>query len=174
MEALTAPARAIPEILAHTVRHEKLGVLGPAITPLGKTYLLFAEWFAVGCAGVVFVRRAVANVALDDDQRRHILSPAKNRDRLRQPLLIVNIADALHVPTVGKETRRDIVAESQIGVTFDSHAIAVVEPAKIAKHLMASERSRFVRYALHHVTVTANDVNVIVENWEIRPVEVLG
>ena len=126
-------------MLAHTVRDEKLGILGPAVAPLGETYLLFAERLAVGRAGVVLVRRAVANVALDDDQRWHILGSAENLDRLRQPLSIVDIADALHVPAVGKETRRDVVAESQIRVTFDRHAVAVVEPAKITEHLVTGE-----------------------------------
>ena len=58
---------------------------------------------------------------------------------------IVGVADALHVPAIGKETRRDIVAEGEIGVAFDRHAVAVVEPAKIAEHLVAGERGRFAR-----------------------------
>lgn len=88
--------------------------------------------------------------------------------------MIVDIAHALHVPPVGKKTRRNIVAEGQIRVPFDSYAVAVVEPAKIAEHLVTRERGRFARYALHHVAVAAYDIDVMVEHREIRPVEVLG
>ena len=35
---------------------------------------------------------------------------------LRQPRPIVGVAAALHVPTIREETRRDVVAESQIGM----------------------------------------------------------
>ena len=86
MQALAALAHAVPEMLAHAVRHEKLGVFGPAIAPLGEPYLFLAERLAMGCAGVVLVRRAIADVAFDDDERWRVLGSAKNLDRLRQPL----------------------------------------------------------------------------------------
>ena len=92
---------------------------------------------------------------------------------LRQPLRIVGVADALHVPAIGEEARRDVVAEGQIRVAFDRHAVAVVDPAKITEHLVARERGRFARDALHHVAVAAYGIDVIVEHREIRPVEVL-
>ena len=86
---------------------------------------------------------------------------------------IVGVADALHVPAIGEEARRDVVAEGEIGVAFDRHAVAVVDPAKVAEHLVAGERGRFARHALHHVAVAAYRVNVVVEDREIRPVEML-
>ena len=116
MKAFAAPAHAVPEMLAHAVRHQKFGVLGPAVAALGEAYLLLAERLAVGGAGVVLMRGAIADVTLDDDQGRHIVGAPKGLDRLRQPLSIIGVADALHVPAIGEETRRDIVAESQIRV----------------------------------------------------------
>ena len=112
-------------------------------------------------------------MALDDDKRRHILVPAENLDRLIKPLQIVDIADAEHVPAIGEETRRNIVAESEVGVSFDRDAVAVVEPAKISEHLMASKRGRFIRDAFHHVAVAAYDIDIIVKDREIRPVETM-
>ena len=76
-------------------------------------------------------------------------------DRLRQPLRIVGVADVLHVPAIGEEARRDIVAESEIGVPLDRYAVAVVDPAQVPQHLVAGERGRFARHALHHVAVAA-------------------
>ena len=82
---LSAPADAVLKMLAHAVRHQEFGVLGPAIAALGETYLLLAERLAVGGAGVVFMGGAVADMTLDDDQGRHIVGSLEDIDRLRQP-----------------------------------------------------------------------------------------
>ena len=82
--------------------------------------------------------------------RRKISIACANRS------VIVGVADALHVPAIGEEARRDIVAEGEIRMPFDRDAVAVVDPAKIAEHLMTGERGRFARYALHHVAVAAH------------------
>ena len=87
MKPSAALADAVLEMLAHAVGHEKLGVLGPAVAALGQAYLLFAERLAVGGAGVVLMRCAVADMALDDDQRRRVVGPPENLDRLRQAAL---------------------------------------------------------------------------------------
>src|SRR6478672_13471667 len=105
--------------------------------------------------------RTVADMALNDDERRRILVPVKKLGRLIQPLQIVDIADAVHVPAISEETRRNIVAESEVGVSFDRDAVAVVKPAKISEHLMASKRGRFVRDAFHHVAVATYDIDIM-------------
>ena len=94
--------------------------------------------------GVVLVGRAIADMALDDNERRCILGAPENLDRLTKPLQIVDVADAVHVPAIGEKTRCDIVAESEVCVSFDRDAVAVVKPAKISEHLMAGERGRLV------------------------------
>ena len=87
---------------------------------------------------------------------------------------VVGVADTLHVPAIGQKSRRDIVAESEIRVPLDRHPVAVVDPAQIAEHLVTGERGRFARYALHHVAIAANRINVVVEHREVRPIEMLG
>ena len=59
-------------MLVDAVGHEKLGVLGPAVAALGEAHLLLAQGLAVGLAGVLLVRRAEADVAAHDDQRRPV------------------------------------------------------------------------------------------------------
>ena len=83
VQALAALPHAAAEVLADAVWNEKFGVLGPAVAPFGETYLLHAERLAMGGAGVMLVRRAVADVAVDDNERWRIVSPAENLDRLR-------------------------------------------------------------------------------------------
>ena len=161
-------------MLAHAVRHQKFGVFGPAVAAFGETDLLLAERLAMGGAGVVLVRGAVADMAVDDDQGRHLRRAPEALDRLRQPLRVVGVADLLHVPAIGEKARRDIVAEGQIRVPLDRHPVAVVDPAQIAEHLVTGERGRFARYAFHHVAVAAQRINVVVEYREARPIEMLG
>ena len=80
----------------------------------------------------------------------------------------------LHVPAISEKARRHIVAERQIRVPLDGHPVAVVDPAEVAEHLVAGERSRFARHPLHHVAVPADHVDVVIEQGEIRPVEMPG
>ena len=96
-------ADALLEMLAHAVRHEELGILRPAVAALGQADLLLAERLAVSRAGVLLVRRAVADMAVDDDQGRHIGACFEFLDCLRQAFGVVGIADALHVPAIGEE-----------------------------------------------------------------------
>src|ERR1700756_5106959 len=128
----------------HTVRHEKFGVFGPAIAALGQPYLFLAKRLAVGGTGVMPVRRAISDMALDDNERRRILGTTEILDGLAEPLEIVDVANAQHVPAVGKEARRYIVAEGEIGVSFDGHAVIVIEPAKIPEHEVTGKRCCFV------------------------------
>ena len=65
-----APADPGGEVLLDPVGDEELGVFGPAVGALGLAHLLLAERLAVRGGGVLLVRRAVADVRVDDDQRR--------------------------------------------------------------------------------------------------------
>ena len=69
--AQPAPARADPvgEVLVDAVGDQELGVLGPAVGALRLAHLLLAERLAVRLGRVLLVRRPVADVAVDDDQR---------------------------------------------------------------------------------------------------------
>ena len=68
-----ARADAGGEVLADAVGHEELRVLRPAVGALGELDFLVAQRLAVGRGGVLLVRRAVADVAVEDDQRRPAL-----------------------------------------------------------------------------------------------------
>ena len=70
-----ARADAVGEMLVHAVRHQELRILGPAVEPLGVSDLVLAERFAMGFGRVLLVRCAVADMALDNDQR----GPARSR-----------------------------------------------------------------------------------------------
>ena len=70
----------------HAVGHEELGVLRPAIGALGQPDLVLAQGLAMGRGGVDLVRRAIADVAVQNDQRRPALGLAEDRKRILDPL----------------------------------------------------------------------------------------
>ncbi len=142
VQMAAAAADALAEMLAHAVRHQKFGVLGPAVIAFGEADLLLAERLAMGRAGVLLVRRPITDMAFDDDQGRHVASTPEAFEGLRQPRAVIGIADVLHIPAISEETRRHILAEGQIGVALDRYPVAVVDPAQIAEHLVTGERSR--------------------------------
>src|ERR1700722_659298 len=72
-----APADVVAELVIDAIRHQKLRVFRPAVKTLGETYLLLTERIAVRRRGVLLVRRAVADDAVDDDQRRPVLDAAE-------------------------------------------------------------------------------------------------
>ena len=80
------------------VGHEELGILRPAIGALGEPHLVLAQRLAMGRGGVDLVRRAIADMAVEDDQRRPALGLAEDRQRILDALEIVGIADPQHVP----------------------------------------------------------------------------
>ena len=77
MQASRRARRCRREMLAHAVRHQKLCIFRPAVAALGEAHLFFAERLAVRGAGVLLVRRAVADMAVDDDQGRTVAGAAE-------------------------------------------------------------------------------------------------
>ena len=108
-----APAEALREMLAHAVRHEKFGVLRPAVILLGEPHLVFAERLAVSGAGVLLVRRAVADVAVDHDQRRRVAGLAEFLQQPGKTGRVVGVREMMHLPAIGAEARGHIFAERQ-------------------------------------------------------------
>src|SRR2546430_14570494 len=65
----SARADAGGEVLADAVGDQELRLLRPPVAALGQANLVVAERLAVGRGGVLLVRGAVADVAIEDDER---------------------------------------------------------------------------------------------------------
>jgi hypothetical protein len=164
---------ALLKMRTHAVRHEKLGILGPAVAALGEAYLFLAERLTMRSARIVLVRGPEADMAVDDDEGRHVSGTPECFESLGETLRVVGIADPFDVPAVGEKARRDVLAEGKIGVPLDGYLVAVVDPAQVAEHVVPRERRRFAGHAFHHVAVAADCINVVVEDREVGPVEAL-
>src|SRR5215831_9713049 len=153
-------------MFAHTLGDQELGVLRPAIGALGEPDLLLAQWFAVGCGGIDLVRRAIADVAIQNDERRAALGATEYRERVLDPRQIVGIADPQHVPSVGKEAPRDILGKSNARASLDADVVVVVDPAQVVEAEMARERGGLRADPFHQTAVAANRIDVVVEELE--------
>ena len=148
-------ADAVSEILIDAVRHEELRVLWPAVEPLREPHFVVAKRLAVRLRTVLLVRRTIADVALDDDQRRAATFARREIKGAQHLSLIVGVAHVQHVPTKPQEPGGNILGEGDLGVSLDRHAIGVVDPAQLVETEMPSEGRSLAGNPLHHAAVAA-------------------
>ena len=165
---VAAGADALGEALLDAVGDQELGVLGPAVGGLRLAHLVLAERLAVRRGGVLLVRRAPADVAVDDDQRRPALLGLEALERAGDEAEVVGVADPLHVPAIAHEARGDVVVVGDLGVAVDRDVVVVVDPAEVVELLVAGERGGLVRDALHQAAVAGDRVHVEVEERRVR------
>ena len=123
---------------------------------------------------VLLVWRAIPNVTVQNNERRTALRLSECVQRLLDPTDIVGIADSENVPSVCKESARDVLREGQARVPLDRDVVVVVDPTKVVQAQMAGQRSGFRTHALHQATITTNGINVVIEHLEAGTIEVTG
>jgi transposase len=136
-----ARADASGEVRAHAVGNQKLGVLGPAVVAFGEADLLLAQRLAVRRGGILLVRRAVADVAVEDDEGGAILGLVKDVQGVPDPLDVVGVAHAQNVPPVSQEAGRDVLGKglAEIGVLTIGQ-LAETSPLSLDRRREAAER----------------------------------
>jgi hypothetical protein len=115
-------------VLADAVRDEELRILGPPIGPLGEADLLLAERFAMGGGSILLVRRAVADMAIQNDKGRAALRLMEYPESVLDQANVVGVADPQHVPSVTQEPRRNVLGEGDARAALDRDVIVVVDP----------------------------------------------
>jgi hypothetical protein len=113
--ALPSPPRELPAprpdallvVLADPVGDEELRVLRPAVALLRGPHLFLAERLAVGSAGVLLLRAPVADVRVDQDERRSVLllEECQGRGELTE---VVGVGHVGHRPAIGLEALGDV------------------------------------------------------------------
>ena len=121
------------EVLTHAVGDQKLRVFGPPVMTLGEPDLVLAERLAVSGTRILFVRCAVGDVAVHDDQRGSIGRSLERVERTLEHREIVGVPDTRDIPSVPDEASGDVIAVAQRGVAFDGDVIVVVDPAQVGQ-----------------------------------------
>src|SRR6516164_6686461 len=94
----------------------------------------------MGGTSIMFVRRSVRNVAVDNDQTWPVSYCLHTLESPFQHFKIISIADTRDVPSVGNKACGNIIAKREISVSFNSYPIAVIDPTKIWQAQVASQR----------------------------------
>ena len=173
VELGAALADVVGKVLLHAVGHQELRVLRPAVGAFGALGLVLAERVRVGLRRVLLLRRAEADDRVDDDDRRPVARLQEGLDRTRDRRHVVGVGDAQHLPAVGEEPGGDLLAEGEFGVALDGDGVVVVDPTKVRQTQMPGDRGGLGGDALHQVAVRADRVDVVVEQRQLGPVQVL-
>ena len=118
------------------------------------------------CLGAVLLGRAVADVAVDDDEGRPVVGVLERLERLGQGLGVVGVHDLDDVPVVGPEPGGGVLGEGDRGRAVDGDPVRVVDPAEVGELEVAGEAGGLGGDAFHHVAVAAEGVDVVVEEVE--------
>ena len=161
-------------MLVHAVGHEELRIFGPSIVAFAEADLLIAERLAMSRGGVLFVRRAVADVAVQDDERGPAFLFAEYLEGVLDAVDVIRVADPQDVPPITDEAGFDILREGDFRAPLDGDVVVVVDPAEVVETKVAGQRGSLRADALHHVSIATNGVNVVIENLEAGPVETVG
>ena len=128
----------------------------------------------MSCGSVLLVRRAVSDVAVQNDERGTLFRLPESVQRVLDTIEVVGIADSQNVPSVCKESCSDILRECQTCVSLDRDVVVVVNPAKVIQAQVPRQRRRLRGHTFHEAAIAANGVNVVIEHLEAWPVEVIG
>src|SRR5258706_6025844 len=96
-------------MLSHAVGDQELGLLRPSVATLGEANLLFTERLAVGRGGVVLVRRAIADVTVEDDQRGAPRRLSEDGERVPDAPEGVGITHPKDLPSVCDKSRCEVL-----------------------------------------------------------------
>ncbi len=123
---------------------------------------------------VLFVRRAVANVAVQNDEGGPACRLLEDAQCMLDSIGVVCVGDSEHIPAIREETGRDVLREGDARVPLDGDVVVVVNPAEIIQAKVGGERCRFRSNALHQAAVSTDGINVVVEDIEVRPIVAIG
>jgi len=103
----------------------------------------------MGLGRVVLVRRAIADVAVQDDDGGAALRLPEDLEGVLDAIHVVGVAHAQHIPSITQEPRGHVLGEREACASFDGDVIVVVDPAQVVEAQVARQRCRFRRDALH-------------------------
>src|ERR1700704_1404896 len=116
------------EMFAHAVGNQELGVFGPSVVAFGEANLLLTQRLAMSGGGILLMRRAVTDMAVENDESWEPLGLAKGVESLLDPVYVIGVAHAQDVPAITHESRSDVLRKGDARVAFDRDVVVVVDP----------------------------------------------
>ena len=125
-------------------------------------------------SGALLVRRAVADVAVENDKRGPVLRPPEELERMLDAMDVVCVAHTQDVPPISQETRRDVLRERELGIPLDGDVVVVEDPAEIVETQVPGQRGSLRGNTLHQAAIAADGVDLVIEDLEAWPVVAIG
>ena len=119
-----------------------------------------------------FLRRPLTNHSPNLDHAGLVGHRLGRRDCAADGIDVVDIGHSLDVPAVGLVSLADVLREGERGVSIDRDQIVVVADDKFAESEVTRERGGLRGDAFLQTAVSADDEGVVVDNVEVRLVEV--
>src|ERR1700756_1270849 len=113
-------------------------------------------------------------MAVQHDKCRTPLGLSKYLECPFDPLDVIRVADPQDIPSIGNESRLHVFRKCNARIALDGDVVVVVNPAEIVEAEMSSKRGGFRCNAFHEAAVTADGVDVVIEDFEARPVVMTG
>ena len=119
----------------------------------------------------IFLGAAPSDHRMHQDEGRSVIGGLERVDGPSKRLGVIGVVDDDHIPAIAPESRGGVLGKGEFGVAFDRDRVAVIDPAEVGELEMAGQRGGFARHALHHVSVSAQHEDVMIEQLKLRPVE---
>src|SRR6266404_1502890 len=119
------------EVFIDAVGHKKVFILGPPVGALTQANFVVSERLAVGRGRVLFMRRTVADVAVQNDEGGAVFRFSKRVNSVFNALDVVSVTDTQDVPVISQKSRRDVFGEGDLRFALDRDMIVVVDPTQV-------------------------------------------
>src|SRR5262249_13540213 len=120
-------------MFTYAIGNEKLCVFRPSVAAFGETHFFFAKRLAMRRCSVLQIWCAVADVAIQYDERRTAFRLREDSQGVLYPINVVGITDSQDVPTVTQESGGDVLCKGDAGVSLDGDVVVIVDPAEIVE-----------------------------------------
>src|ERR1700748_2689204 len=139
-----AGADTVGEMLVHAVGHQELCIFGPAVESFSGLDLLLAQRVAMGLLRILLVRRAIAEMAFDNNQARTAGLILDEIEGVQHLLLVIGVTYMEDIPTQAQKAGRNVLGKRDLGTGFQRHAVGIVDPAELVEPEMPGERGCLV------------------------------
>ncbi len=135
---------------------------------------LHTQRLAMRGLGAGLVGRTKADGRAAADERRLVAALQCRFNGGGHCIRILPVDRAQHVPAIGFEALRRVVAEPAFGVAIDGDVVVVVEGDELVQMQRAGQRAHLVRDAFHHAAVTEEHPGAVIDDVMAGTVELRG
>ncbi len=114
--------------------------------------------------GILFVRRTIAQVRLQQDERRALLVSFGIRKGASDGLEVIPIIHGLSMPAIGRESLLDIFRKSEISGSRQRNVVVIIKADELTEPQMASQGSGLRNHTFHQIAIARQDIRSVIND----------